>query len=343
MRIIVLGRVISSANNLSRVLCEDGAERLCAIKGKRIKSLRGSYNSLAAGDFVQVVPTENGRGLITALEPRRNSFGRYNEKGRADQAIAANVDRVVCVASCRLPPFRPRFVDRLAVLAAKAEVPFVIVINKMDLGLDEEAETRLREYASLGYGLVRTSVFEKMGLAELACLLSSGTSVLAGQSGAGKTSLLNALFPGLDRKTQEISLKYERGRHTTTMAEAVVAEPGRMVIDTPGFRRLSLKSLDPADLILGFPEFALPGVECEYGGRCTHTEEEGCAVWRAVSEGKIHPDRYESYVRIREEIEAPRKWLRSGTRDPGRLQRATIPGRKRPGFPLDPYDEGEEC
>lgn len=335
-------RVLSTANNLSKVLCEDESILLCPIKGKRLKGLEGSYNALAAGDVVELRPTEQGRGLILGLEPRRNSFGRFNEKGRAAQAIAANVDRVICVSSPLLPPFRPRFIDRLAVMAESASVPFIVVLNKLDLGLSAETEERLADYEAIGYQVLRVSALGGEGLGELASVLEMGTSVLVGQSGVGKSSLLNALFPGLDRKTQEVSAKYERGRHTTTLAEAVLAGPDRLVIDTPGFRRLSLKSLALESLVDCFPEFREYAQDCPFGSACSHFDEEGCRVREAVEEGEIHPDRYESYLRIREELLAPTEWRRQGARDPGRRQRAILPGRKRLGEVVDPFDEDEE-
>jgi ribosome biogenesis GTPase len=336
------GRILSTTNNLSRVLCEDGSVLVCAIKGKRIKSLEGNYNALAAGDRVVVRPTEGGRGLVVALEPRKNSFGRYNEKGRADQAIAANIDRVICVSSPALPPFRPRFIDRLAVMAESASVPLVIVLNKTDLGISPETDERLVDYGSLGYQVLRTSVKTGEGLDSLAGLLKTGTSVLAGQSGVGKSSLLNAIFPGLDQRTQEVSEKYERGKHTTTLAEAVLANADAMVIDTPGIRRLALRSIDPGALSGLFPEFALYAQDCPFGGNCSHVDEEGCAVREAAEQGQIHEDRYESYLRIREELTRPQTWRKSGSRDPGRRQRALLPGRKKLGKIMDPFDMDEE-
>jgi len=145
-----------STNNSARVLCDDGMLRLCQIKGKKIKSLAGSYNSLAVGDIVDVLPTEADKAWSRDWPNERNTFGRYNEKGKAEQAIAANIDMVFCVASPRLLP-RPRFIDRLAVMAEWAQVPFIIVLNKIDLGVPEEVESRLVNYAGLGYKVVRAS------------------------------------------------------------------------------------------------------------------------------------------------------------------------------------------
>jgi ribosome biogenesis GTPase len=334
------GTVVSSTNNTARVLCDDGTTRLCSIKGKRIKSLAGTYNSLAVGDFVEVSPTEGGKGMITSLRERRNTFGRYNEKGKAEQAIAANIDRVFCVTSPHLPPFRPRFIDRLAVLAEWARVPFVIVLNKTDLGIPEDVAERLLDYEALGYRVVRTCARSGEGIDELRELLQNQVGVFAGQSGVGKSSLLNALFPGIKRRTGEVSEKYDRGKHTTTMAEMILAEAsfsaeasasadsGVRIIDTPGIRRLALRSLPAADLAACFPEMLALISDCAYGSKCSHTDEEGCVVRQAAEEGTIHADRYESYLRIREELDQPIAWKKSGVRDPGRRERG-LSGRVR--------------
>jgi len=323
------GSVLSSTNNISKVLLEDGQILLCAIKGKRIKTLSGTYNSLAVGDIVEVIPTDSGNGLIASLKERRNTFGRYNEKGRAEQAIAANIDIVFCVASPRLPPFRPRFIDRLAVLAECAKVPFVIVLNKTDLGVPDDVEERLTAYKALGYGIIRASAKNGEGIDEIRALLRGTVGVFAGQSGVGKSSLLNTIVPGLDRRIQEVSIKYDRGKHTTTMAEMVRTEDGLQIIDTPGIRRLALRSIDPDDLASCFPEI-FPFVEqCAFGSRCSHTDEEGCAVRAAAERSEIHADRYESYLRIREELEQPVSWKKSGNRDPGRRERGLAPKKRR--------------
>ncbi|MFA6365980.1 MAG: ribosome small subunit-dependent GTPase A [Candidatus Hydrogenedentales bacterium] len=315
------GTVIFSTNNSAKVLCDDGLLRLCQIKGKRIKALTGSYNSLAVGDIVEVTPTEGSLGLISKMRPRKNTFGRYNEKGRAEQAIAANIDMVVCVTSPRLPPFRPRFIDRLAVMAEWASVPFVIVLNKIDLDVPEEVRERLEDYRELGYRVIQSSVKTGEGIETLLGLLSGSVGVFAGQSGVGKSSLLNVLVPGTERRTADVSEKYDRGKHTTTMAEMILTDGGLKIIDTPGIRRLALRSLPPDDLAGCFPEM-LPLIEdCAYGSRCSHTDEEGCAIREAVEESVIHPDRYESYLRIREDLVQPVAWKKSGVRDPGRKER----------------------
>jgi ribosome biogenesis GTPase / thiamine phosphate phosphatase len=313
------GLILFGTNNLFSVLCENGERRLCAIKGKRIKDKTGVYNALAAGDEVEVASGEDDRGMITALKPRRNVFGRYNEKGRAQQSIAANVDLVVCVASPEFPPFRPRFVDRVAILAEAAQVPLLIALNKCDLGIDAETEERLALYQELGYGILRCSASTGENVEALLERLDGSTSVFVGQSGVGKTSLLNAIAPGLGRRTGEVSEKYARGRHTTTMAELVIMEGSTRIIDTPGVRRLALRGIDPGGLDAYFPELAKLSPLCEFGLSCTHSDESGCRIVMAVQEGLVHEDRYESYLRVRYELEANAEYsAKEGRSAPGR-------------------------
>jgi ribosome biogenesis GTPase len=299
------GLVLSGSNNFFKVLCSDGQERLCSIKGKRIRDQHGVYNALAAGDAVEIESADGAGGRIVCMLPRKNVFGRYNEKGRARQAIAANIDLVVCIASPILPPFRPRFIDRVAVLAEAAHVPLLVALNKIDLGEDEEVAERMTLYASLGYSILRCSVRSGEGIGELAETLRGKTSVFTGQSGVGKSSILNALDPRLSRKIGDVSEKYARGRHTTTMAELICMNDGvTKIIDTPGVRRLALRGIESAGLDAYFPEMTSLSPLCAFGLSCTHRSEEGCMIVKAVREGRIHRDRYESYIRIRNELQS---------------------------------------
>lgn len=311
------GVVLSFSNQHAKVKCEDDQIRLCTIKGKRIRALDGWYNALAAGDYVSVQPLPGAEGVIESLLSRKNVFGRYNEKGSADQAFAANIDIVVCVTSTKTPPFRPRFVDRVSVLAEQCGAPLLVVCNKVDLGLDGVVEKRLSVFESLGFRVLRSSVALDLGIDELREALVGKISVFVGQSGAGKSSLINRLIPGTTQRIGEVSEKYNRGRHTTTLATMLFSQSGDLsIIDTPGLRRLAIRNINLNDLSAYFPEMVPFIGLCDFGASCTHTHESGCAVRQAVSGGRIYHDRYESYLRIRAELEESKQWKKAETGKP---------------------------
>jgi len=298
------GLVLSFGNQRARVRCEDGEVRLCTIKGKRVRGLEGWYNALAAGDVVKIQPISDSEGVIEALIPRKNVFGRFNEKGSADQAFAANIDVVVCVASVNSPPFRPRFIDRISVLAEQCGVPLIIACNKVDLGVSEDDAERLGIFEGLGFRVIRCSAMSQAGTAELKEALRGKVSVFIGQSGVGKSSLINMILPDVAQRTGEVSEKYNRGKHTTTLAVLLDSRDEDFnLIDTPGFRSLAMRNIEPDQLSSFFPEMLPLLGHCDFGASCSHTHEEGCAVMAAVERGGIFHDRYESYLRIRAELE----------------------------------------
>ena len=293
---IITGRVLWGINNIYSVK-HDGTQLECRIKGKVLKNAANEYNPLAAGDLVIVETkgSDSGKGLILERLERQSFYSRWNKKRNAPQIIAANFDVLVAVASVDNPPFRPRFIDRVLVMADPG-TEIIIVVNKTDKEMSGDIAVRLEKYRELGYTCLTVSALERTGLEDLKSLIEGKTAVFFGQSGVGKSSLLNVLFPGIDLKVGEVSVKYNRGRHTTNFARLIYSrETG--IIDTPGVREIEIFGINPQDLQFRFPDIAPYVGKCRYPS-CLHLEEPQCSVKDAVSEGKIHSDRYESYVRI---------------------------------------------
>jgi len=311
------GLVVRGSRNLFTVRA-GGEEIECRIKGKVLKGVEGFYNPLAPGDVVEV-----DNGLITGLEKRRNCFARFNQKGQAPQLLASNVDLIVCVTSIDSPPFRPRFIDRALAQAEIAGIPAAVVCNKYDLVesdssgsefADPDIEERLSDFQRIGYPVFRLSAKSGMGMDEFRRFIAGKFSVLVGQSGTGKSSLINALIPELQVKTGEINEKYSRGKHTTTqgvllerMNDGGEANSIR-VVDTPGVRLFAISGLQANELIFYMREFAPLAGKCSYGLSCTHQTETGCKIMEAVCAGVIHEDRYESFIRIQDEISGKKSY-----------------------------------
>jgi ribosome biogenesis GTPase / thiamine phosphate phosphatase len=285
-----------------------GARLQCRIKGKKLREEARSYNPIAPGDLVSVVqdafrPEE---GMISDLLPRRTRLARWNKKGRAPQVLAANADLAVCVTSPCSPPFRPRFIDRLIVAAESGGLEPLVALNKADLPREPEVDARLEHYRSMGYVVHPCSALTGEGVRELATILRGRTAVFIGQSGVGKSSLLNAISPGLGLRVGGLSLKHDRGSHTTNFAVLIILENGLRVIDTPGVRELELADVLPDEVGFHFRDFAAYLQRCSYQP-CLHDGEPDCAVAAAAEAGEIHPDRYESYLRILQELRESRK------------------------------------
>ena len=271
----------------------------CRVKGKILKGVDGYYNPLAPGDIVEIKD-----GQIIGLKKRRNEFARFNQKGRAPQLLASNLDLVLCVTSPVSPPFRPRFIDRVLLQADIADIPAAIVCNKYDLSkdsLDLDTEERLSDFERIGYPVFRLSAHTGQGLDELKSFVKGKFSMLVGQSGVGKSSLIKALIPDLEIKIGDINTKYNRGKHTTTQGVLLEAL-GMRFIDTPGIRFFALAGINAADLILYMREFAPLAGKCSFGLSCSHETEVGCKILEAISAGVIHEDRWTSFLRIREEL-----------------------------------------
>jgi ribosome biogenesis GTPase len=263
--------VISGSRNIFTLKIQDAgagaAETLeCRIKGKVLRGVEDCYNPLAPGDLVEVEydPRHPGAGLIRGLEKRRNLFTRLNQKGlgarrsAVSQLLAANVDLVLCLTSPLSPPFRPRFLDRVLVQADAAGIPPLIICNKIDLPCDDpDVEERLEDFRRIGYEVFRLSAKTGEGLDELRSRIAGRVSVLAGQSGVGKSSLIYALLGGPRIRVGAINEKYDRGNHTTTMSAMVeLPESGGFLIDTPGLRRFVPDGVGPRELMYHMREFA---------------------------------------------------------------------------------------
>ncbi|HBG66540.1 MAG TPA: ribosome small subunit-dependent GTPase A [Treponema sp.] len=311
------GLILNGSKNVFEVECDDAITRDCSIKGKILKTDSGYYNPLAPGDIVELddATLEEDKGQITALVPRRNEYVRWNIKRRLPQLLAANLDYLLIVTTPDQPPFRPRFIDRAIAQAEYEKITPVIVCNKYDIpaAQDDELQERLHIWENIGYTVLRLSAKTGEGMMELAELLSNKLTALVGQSGVGKSSIINVLDNNVVLKTGSLSQKYGRGCHTTTkgslmhikLDEALtggIRGVTANIIDTPGVRRFLLHDISAENLALYFREFVPFLGKCAYGMSCSHLSERDCAVKQAVEEGHISRERYESWQRIQEEL-----------------------------------------
>ena len=294
---------------------EGGVYRVHTADGEVTATLRGKLkhrddDRVVPGDVVELdIEVEGASATITAIRPRRSVLARRAAQGgsgggaRRSQPVAANVDQVVVVASAADPEPSPRKVDRFLVIAEANGLPAVLVVNKVEL--DREAAAALaRRYAAADYQVLPTSVKADEGLPALRDLLRGRHSVFTGMSGVGKSSLLNALQPGLKLRVGAISEKWRKGKHTTTAAELVPLEGLGYVVDTPGLREVATWGIDPEALGACFPDFRPYLDQCRFDN-CRHLAEPGCAVRAAGAAAAFDVDRLVSYERIYEEISAP--------------------------------------
>jgi ribosome biogenesis GTPase len=250
---------------------------------------------VAAGDEVLFRPEPGNTGVIERIEPRRTVLCREN-KGQK-QVLVANVDQLIIVASVAEPELKPNLIDRFLVTAERYGLRPLICINKLDLCQPADLEPFLGVYAQLGYAVLAVSARTGRGIDRLRRAIIGRASVVAGQSGVGKSSLLNAIEPGLNLRVQPISEDTHKGRHTTTTAEWIPLQCGGFVVDTPGIRQFQLWDIAPEELAGFFPEFRPYVDRCRYPD-CTHRHEDYCAVKDAVADGRIDLRRYESYCHI---------------------------------------------
>ncbi len=295
------GLVRYGINNIYTVQTEAGTFE-CRIKGKKLKSGKNEYNPICSGDFVEIEIDHNhtGRGMITNRFDRQNSFARWNRKRGNIQTIAANIDLLVCILSPESPEFRPRFADRVLV-NAEDSFPVLIVMNKSDQTITEEIERRLANWNAIGYDVIKTSAAKGQGIERLREYISGKTAAFVGQSGVGKSSLLNAVEPGLNLRVGEVSEKFNKGTHTTCYA-VLESWKGGTVIDTPGIKEIDPVGIEPEILSHFMIDFRPFIHDCAHSV-CLHRDEPECAVKNAVRDGIILEERYESYLRMLSDLE----------------------------------------
>ena len=270
---------------------------VCQLRGK-LKQGKAIGDLAAIGDKVWVTVLADGSGVIEEVEERERAIVRLDPRPQGDyqQVLLANPDQAVFVFACAHPNPRLKMLDRFLVIAEKQKIPPIIVANKIDLV--DDATKIFGLYETIGYSVLYTSTKTGEGIEDLKSVLTGKISALAGPSGVGKSSLLNAMQPGLGLAVNEISKALNKGKHTTVTRELFPLEGGGYVADTPGWKSLALWDTEPEEIDGYFPELRELVQHCQFSD-CTHTHEPGCAVLGALDEGKIHLERYQSYLRLR--------------------------------------------
>lgn len=271
---------------------------VCQLRG-RLKKHRSAGDIIALGDHVRIQLQNDGTGSIEEIAPRQTALVRSapTARGVYRQVLLANPDQAVFVFACAQPEPHLRMLDRFLIVAEQQGIPPLVVANKIDLATPEVIK-KFETYPTLGYPVIFTSARTHQGIDELRERLVGKLSALAGPSGVGKSSLLNAVQPELGLAVREVSQATEKGRHTTVIRQLFPLDAGGYVADLPGMRMLSLWDIQPEELDGYFPELRNLVQECLYND-CNHQNVPGCAVIEAVNRGTVSPERYESYLRLR--------------------------------------------
>lgn len=304
----MIGIVIKNTGSHYLVETDDKLQVPCKIKGNfRIKGIR-TTNPVAVGDVVEIgSPGPDGMAYITKIEPRRNYIiRRASNLSKEAHIIAANVDQAVLVVTLKHPTTSLTFIDRFLATGEAYAIDVVVAINKIDL-LTEEGDIEYLDavtylYRSIGYKVVTISAKTGDGIDELRDLLKDKISLLSGNSGVGKSTIINDIIPGLDLRTAEISAAHDQGMHTTTFSQLFRLPEGGSIIDSPGVRGFGTIDFNPAEVAHYFPELFEASSECRFNN-CTHTHEPGCAVRQAVEDHRIAQSRYASYLSILEDAD----------------------------------------
>jgi ribosome biogenesis GTPase len=298
------GLVVRSQSGFYTIETARGDLVVARLRG-RLKQGKAVGDIVALGDRVELSGEDGAEPMIEAVEPRLRALVRRDPRPQGDyeQVIVANPDQALFVFACADPSPKTRMLDRFLVVAERQSIPAIVVASKVDLVRRDAARALFGHYADIGYKLLYTSSKTGEGVEQLRATLANKISVLAGPSGVGKSSLLNAVQPGLGLRVQEIREGTRKGKHTTVERYLEKLEFGGYVADTPGLKALSLWDIEPEEVDGYFPELRGLVHQCKYRD-CAHMGEPGCAVKAAVDRGTVHPARYESY-----------QLLRQGTRD----------------------------
>lgn len=291
-----IGKVLKVTRKIYEVAIEDRIIP-CVVRGKLAVD-DSEYSSVRAGDNVKVEMVSKDQGAIQEILPRKSRLSRMIEsRAYKEHIIAANIDQILIIASTRNPRFKSGLLDRYLVIAEKNQLQALVCINKIDLANKNDFEIYAREYSKLGYPTFFTSAVSGEGTENLTQKLRDRVTLFVGHSGVGKSSLIKAIEPGIDIKTQQISSKTKKGMHTTSVVQLFPLSFGGFAGDTPGIRELGLWDVLKKDLRRYYAEFQRYAEQCQFAD-CQHINEPGCAVKAAVNSGDIFSERYENYLNI---------------------------------------------
>ncbi len=298
------GLIIKNTGSWYTVKTDDGRIVECKVKGNfRLKGIR-STSPVAVGDYVDIIMNAEGTALISAIDDRKNYIIRKaSNLSKQSQIIAANLDQALLIITIKQPETSTTFIDRFLAGAEAYRVPVVLVFNKTDLLNDDERryqQQMVELYETIGYPCIEISAETGMGIDQLQTLLKQKVTLVSGNSGVGKSTLINAIIPHADQRTAEISNAHGTGMHTTTFSEMIELAEGGYLIDTPGIKGFGTFDIEREELTSYFKEIFEFSKDCKFNN-CTHTHEPGCAVLQAVENHYISVSRYQSYLNMLED------------------------------------------